>query len=275
MRNEPTAWGPSAVFARRYWVVILLPTVVAVAVTAALSWGDTRLFEADAKIFLSRYSVNVSLAGGQPAVADSVAVSRAQADVAESLQVAKATLEAVGTPADPSTLQDFARRSRVAAGDAVMTLSVADPDGNRAQQLAAAWAEESVALRRTLDARPLRAARARLAERIEEARDSGGRRSELVRSLIDKQSQLEAMEAIQLANGIVFQPAQSVRRLGTPFAKKLAFAGVAGLLLGVALALLLESRRSSRPPRPSLPDLMHEDDLYASAAPRSTERLRT
>lgn len=122
----------------------------------------------------------------------------------------------------------------------VLSFTVADHRPARAERLATAYARAYVGYRRTVDAAPYAGASRQLERRLAALKVAGREDSRLYDSLAAQQQQLESMVALQTSNATVIRPADEAAKVQPRPVRALAIAIPAGLLLGLALALLVD-----------------------------------
>jgi uncharacterized protein involved in exopolysaccharide biosynthesis len=240
-------------FLRRNLLLIAIPAIVVPLLSIVLVARDGSSYEGRAKIFFSRYQVASNVVVPQPSTLDPLSEAQSQAELAQIPLVVRRALRAAGVGSSESDVDSFLRRNKVAAGSGLVTFIVADSDRATAERLATEWARASLAVRRSVDSRPLARALRAIRARLRDLRAAGGERSVTYQSLIDKQVQLETLQSLQLANGALVQPAPRAERAGAGPVKTVVFAFIGGLALGLALALAREALQRDEPPPPRPP----------------------
>jgi succinoglycan biosynthesis transport protein ExoP len=230
---------------KRQWWVVLGCVVVSGAVAVALSARQASVYEASAKILLSRQDLASSLTGTTNAASsggDFDRVVQTQAELARTPEVASRALRIAKLSQTPDAF--LTRATAVASLESdLITLTVRDGSRTRAVTLANAYARGYTNYREELDTlavrRALREVRLNLASmRSGDARNQDRR---LYNSLVDKEQQLRTLEVLQTSNALVARAATDAERVKPrPFRN-----GVLGVILGLLLGLGLAFLRST------------------------------
>jgi succinoglycan biosynthesis transport protein ExoP len=231
-----------AVLRRRKWLAgqaVLLVTVGSV----LFSLDQEKLYQASAKVLLSRQNLANSLTGTQDPTlyvqADRIA--QTQADVARVATVADRVLRAV--PAGSLTVSQFLSRSSVSTAQNadMLTFHVTNHDPGLARRLVDAYAREYTIYRRQLDTASFQRARQSVHARMRTLERAGRQSSPLYARLVDRDEQLATMEALQTSNAYVVQSATKAVQV-QPRTVRNGLLGLAfGIVLGIALAFLWEA----------------------------------
>lgn len=231
----------------RHKLLIVLFALLAGAGSYLLSTRQTPRYEATSLVLLSNANVPSIVtntqnpnAGIQP---DRIAATQAQ--LARVPLVARQALRIARVrERTPSQLLAASRVSSDPSSD-ILSFAVDDNKAAVAERLATAYARAYVDYRRTVDAAPYVGAGRQLTRRLTQLRVDGRADSRLFDSLTTQQQQLQSIIALQTANAKVVRPADDAAKTQPRPERALAIGLPAGLLLGLALALLahvLDSR---------------------------------
>src|SRR6476646_9571502 len=231
-----------AVVRRRKWVVLQAVLLVPVA-AVVLSLQQHKVFESSAQVLLSRQNLSTNLTGTpDPSLfVQADRVTQTQADLARVEPIARKVVEKVH--ANGLTAAGLLRSSSVTelpnADLLVFTVRNADPALSR--RLASAYAQQYTIYRRRLDTGSLQRARAHVKARIAQLAREGQTGSALYNTLSSRNDLLATMETLGTSSAhVVQQPMGSAQVQPKP--ARNAFIGVAlGLILGLALAFLIEA----------------------------------
>jgi non-specific protein-tyrosine kinase len=227
---------------RRAWIVILVAVLVPL-VTIGLSRLQDPVYEASAKVLISRENLAATL-GSVPdtlASSDPVRFMQTQAGLARTTQVARSTLEST----NPSGLtpEAFLGVSSVhpETDSDLLVFSTQAPVSKDAVALANAYARSYTQYRNELETAPLRRALTSVTIRIDKLRGTGQSNSAFFSALLDKQQQLQTIQALKTDSATLVQPAVAAAKIQPQTAKRAQLALVFGLLLGLGLAFLIEA----------------------------------
>jgi non-specific protein-tyrosine kinase len=244
--GSESAWDTLAAYARvvrrRWWIVVLVGVLLPL-----LAIGFSRLqepvYEASAKVLISRENLAATL-GGVPdtlASSDPARFMQTQAGLARTSEVARRTLGA----SNPGglTAGEFLQASSVRpeADSDLLVFSATAPEPGDAVSLANAYARSYTQYRNQLETAPLQRALASVTSRIDKLRISGQDDSSFFAALLDKQQQLRTIQALKTDSATLVQPAVGASKIQPQTAKRAQLALVFGVLLGLALAFLLEA----------------------------------
>ena len=222
--------------------LIAFVALVSAGVAVLLSLRQEPLYEGSAEVLLSRQSLAASLTGtpdpflGQ----DAQRMAQTQADLARVPAVAEGTLAATR---EQMTVEEFLSRSSVepAANADILVFRVTAGNRELAGELTSEYARQFTAFRLELDTAALEGARAEVEERIASLEASGAAGSELYASLVEKESELRTMEALQTSNAFVVREATRAEQVQPEPVRNGILAFVLGLALGIALSYLRET----------------------------------
>jgi non-specific protein-tyrosine kinase len=231
-----------AVVRRRKWVVIQAVILVPVA-AVFLSLQQHKVFESSAQVLLSRQNLSTNLTGTpDPSLfVQADRVSQTQADLARVAPIARQVVEKVH--ANGLTAAGLLHSSSVTelpnADILVFTVKSAHPALSK--RLAYAYARQFTVFRRRLDTAQLHLARARVQKQLAQLGKKGQTGSALYNTLSSRSDLLATMETLGTSSAHVVQKPLGSAQV-QPKPARNAFVGVAlGLILGLALAFLLEA----------------------------------
>jgi succinoglycan biosynthesis transport protein ExoP len=242
VQNESSLRNALQVAWRRKWLIVL-PIVLVPLVAVWVSLRQETLYEASSAVFLSHQNLALRLEGiDDPSLGQEPArIAQTQAELARSPIVANRTLAAADVT--DRTWKDFLDRSEVSPrpNSDLLVFKVTDADPRLAIRLATQYGEQFTSWRRELDTAGLRAALTKVTTRIEELEAAGDRTSRLHASLVERQQQLETIQALETSGALVVRPANEAEQV-QPQPVPAAFVGIAlGINLGLALALVAEA----------------------------------
>jgi succinoglycan biosynthesis transport protein ExoP len=228
------------VLKRRWWVV-LLPLVVVPVAAVLLSLRQPALYEASAQVLISRDSLATQLEGLNDQTADDPERNaQTQAQLARVPQVARRALEAAQLDRSPSELLGASSVTPTPEAD-LLVFSVRDADPDVAASLANAYARQFTIYRRKLELDTLESARARVKAEIETLQARGDGDSAAYETLLKKDQQLLAMEALQTGRAVVVRVAPGATQIQPQPQRAASIALLLAIVLGVALAFLWEA----------------------------------
>jgi Mrp family chromosome partitioning ATPase/capsular polysaccharide biosynthesis protein len=228
--------------ARRKWVV--LPALLLVPLVAVvLSLREKPLYQASAEVLLSHQSLASSLSGltDPTASLQPDRVAQTQADLARVPEVARRALKAAGVR--DRSIHDLLNASSVStkSNADLLEFDVRDHNPRLAARLATAYARQFIVFRTALDSAALDAARKGIEQRLSQLRAAGATGSALYADLTAKSQQLVAIESLQTTSALLVRSAGSATKVAPRPLRSALLGVIFGLVLGVALAFLLEA----------------------------------
>ncbi len=222
------------------WVVVVVSTVLIAGLSYGFSKAQQKQYEATASLLFRDSEFDQKLFGStffQPSRdPDREALTNAKLvgfDV-----VARRAAGALGRNFTPKKLMATVDVAGEGRSD-VVTVTARDPSPETAANVANAWAEAYIAVRRDADRGKIAEAQ-RLIERSIRGLSDGPGSATRRRTLVDRQQQLEILESLQTGNAELAQPAQVPRQPSSPKPLRNGVAGgFLGLILGIFLALVL------------------------------------
>jgi succinoglycan biosynthesis transport protein ExoP len=225
---------------RQRWIIV--QAIVLVPVLALLySWHQTPVYQGSATVLLSRQNLADQLTNAQNPTANSNTLVPTQAAVARVADIARRTIAQLGLTT--VTAEQFLASSSVSQSLNADTLgfNYRSTDASLARRGASAYAQNYVAYRRALDTASFEGARREVDARIKQLVAQGDAKGALYTSLVEREQQLQTLEALQTSNAAVVQTAQSaVKVVPKPMRN-----GVLGLFLGLVLGLGLAFLRET------------------------------
>ncbi len=231
-----------SVIRRQKWVV-LAAVVLVPALALVMSFRQQKLYEAKAQVLLSQQDLAASLTGtqGSPALQQSDRIAATDAKLVRVSPVLQGVLKAVPVPG--LTVSGLRSHSHVSADPVsnILTFSVTQQGGTLAKRLATEYARQFTAYQRQLDSLPIQRALRTVESRLSQLPEGGGTQRALYESLVNKEQQLRAMEALGSANTFVVQEADGAAKVQPEPARSGALGLALGLLIGIGLAFLVEA----------------------------------
>jgi polysaccharide biosynthesis transport protein len=239
------------ILSRRKRVVILVVLLMP-AVAFAASLRQDKLYEASTDVLLMRQNLANTLTQTPESTYDFGRVIQTQADVAESPEIAQSVARATRIPG--RTEQVIHSRTTVTGqpNKDLITFDVRDPEPDVAVRLANAYASAYIAYRRDLETQAVTAARREVQAQIRAPHARGETDSRLFATLVEKSEQLRTLESLQAANAFVSSPSRSAAQVQPRTVRNIVLAVLIGLLIGIALAFLVEALETR---------LRHADDV--------------
>ncbi|MGH2906339.1 MAG: YveK family protein, partial [Solirubrobacterales bacterium] len=225
---------------RRRWLVVAACVVAFPAAALLLASRQETLYKAESKVLLNQTNLANALTDTpDPSLrVDRDRLAKTQIEIAAQPEIARRTLRALHI--ENITAAELEKNVEVTAEPKTDLLVVGVTDGGpeQAKKLATMYAAQYTVYRAQLDSsainRTLREVNARL--------DSGGGSKELRDSLKEKQAELRTMQTLQTKNSIIVRRADSAQKVQPAPRRDAALSLLLGLIVGVSLALLLESR---------------------------------
>lgn len=224
---------------RRLWI-ILVCTLAAGVAALAFSLAQTKQYTAEASLLFRDPGFDARLFG-------SPVFSANDPDREAATNIELVSLDAVAdrTAADidaPLTGSEISEKVKIRSeGQSdVVTVAATDPDPAVAASLANSFAENYIEFRREADRARVQAAKRSITRDLRQLERTDSSQAE-VNSLQNQLNQLRTLEALQTGNAELVQPAEVPVSASSPQPVRNALIGLSGgLLLGIAMALLLE-----------------------------------
>jgi polysaccharide biosynthesis transport protein len=225
---------------RKWWLIA--PTILVPTLAVALSLHQHKVYQAKAEVVVNRQNLAASLAGTADTTAfqDPTRFVETQARIASIPEVAARTLRALGLQ---RTVDDLLANSDVTAEPNVDLLAfrVRDRDPQLARRLASEYARQFSRYHTEVDTTALSRTLTEVRSRIDEVQNRGGASAALLRSLLDKEQQLQTLESLQSANAFLVRPSDVAGKI-RPRPLLNGFIGVLlGFGLGLGLVFLIEA----------------------------------
>ena len=222
--------------------LMVLMGIVAVPITAvALSSQQNAEYRASAEVLLRTESLVTTLTGvpGQTAGQNPQRLLDTQARLARVPEIAAA---AVAKESD-MTAADLLDMSSVSADPSadILTFSVNAPSPEQAIRLTNAYASAYTRYQALLDRRPVSETLVSVSARLQQLRDAGVTSGLHYSSLVAQQQQLESFLALPSQSAVVVDRAETASKTKPRPAFAALVGAVAGILLGIAMALVWEA----------------------------------
>jgi polysaccharide biosynthesis transport protein len=230
------------VIRRRKWIIVSAVVLVPL-VAIILSVRQTPVYEASAKVLLSRSNLANSLTGVQDSgvVVDDRTLVQTQADFARVPEIANRVLTKLGLRStSPDQFLDDSSVSTATDSD-ILTFKVRNTDADLASREATEYARQYTRYRHEHDTASLESARQGVARRIDELVAAGQGGSSLYGGLVAREQELQTMEALQTSNASVIQTAGDAKQVSPTTLKNAVLGLFLGLVLGLGLAFLREA----------------------------------
>jgi tyrosine-protein kinase len=221
---------------RRKWI-ILLALVAVPTMAVALSMRQEALYQATSQVLLNRQNLSGILSGvtDPNTYYQPERLAQTQAELARVPQVGQRVISAAGLT-DRTPASFLASSSVVAEPDTdLLDFTVVDRDRETAARLANIYAAQFTRYRSELDGAAIDRARQGVSERISELEANGDTNSVVYRNLVEKEQQLQTIQALQTSTlSVVKQASRAYQIQPRPFRN-----GVFGILLGLGLGIVL------------------------------------
>ncbi len=228
-----------ATLRERWWIVVGCAVLAAV-VAFAYFYTREPLYQATAKVMRESTNLDQALFGARVFdTNDQERALRTGAALVKTDTVAKMVKQQLGTPRSPGQLLDMLSVSPSTVTD-MMSITAVSPDPAEASQVANAFAEQFILFRQASDRATLSAAREKIAAELSGMSDEE-LDSERGRTLLQKYEELGILESMQTGGFALVQSAGVPSSSFYPrFIWSSGIAGIAGIILGLALAFLLQ-----------------------------------
>lgn len=230
------------VIRRRKWIVLQV-LVMLPAAAILLSLWQKPLYEGTAEVLLSRQNLAASLTGAtDPAVfQEPDRIAQTQAELASVPLVAGRVLRELDL--DDRTAGELLEMTTIEARDNadLLQFRVRDRDAELAARLATEYGNQYISYRQELDTAGIRLARDGVRERIESLEATNAQNTPGYASLVDKEQQLQTLEALQTANAFVVRPADIGAQVQPRPVRDAMLAVAFAVVLAIALAFLWEA----------------------------------
>ena len=226
------------VLRRRKWIVLQV-VVLAPLAAVVFSLNQQHLYRATAEVYLTNRDFTLLLTGvGGYTPADRILATAAE--LARTPTVADAAVKSAGLPG--RTGSDLLARSSVdpKPNADLLDFNVTDAEPQAAARLATEYAKKFIEFRHQLDTQQLKRAEAQVTTQLRQLESIGSTRSPLYLTLVQKQQQLQAIEAL-LTPPILTRPATGATQVQPQPLRN----GLLGLLIGLGLGLALAFLRDT------------------------------
>ena len=241
-RSDAGFWRLTSLVWRHKWLIVLV-FVVVVGGAVALSKRQQHVYQGSAQVVLSRQTIAAYLSGFND-VNSSQPASRyvdTQAQLARTSEVAASTLEAAGLTG--RSVDAFLSASSVQTDPNldVLTFIVRDRDPALASRLATSYADAFVKSRQQLDLATITSARNLVVAELDRLTQAGDTSSTTYRTFQDKRQQLDVLMVLSPAKSDVVLPSPDAPQVQPRTLRNMAVAIVAALIIGLGLALFVDS----------------------------------
>ena len=240
--NRPTTLADYlAVLQRRKWIVIALPLIAAVS-AYAISETKSARYRSTAKVLVNRSSVVSTITNIQdPSLGDPTRFLTTEASIARAPALAERVVSAAGiSGVSPGAFLSASSVSPENEAD-ILDIKVTWPTSQGAVALANAYAQEFTRYKTQLDTQKINAALKTLKARIATLSAEGATTSPSYGTLLQYQSQLETVGTLLANNTSVLTPAGGAEQVQPRPGHTAVLGGLLGVVLGLGLALLLET----------------------------------
>lgn len=265
--------------ARRRWLVIVLLALLVPAISVLISLRQEARYAASSEVLVKRQNLAASLTPGQVPYTDAQTAERVvetQVQLARVPDLAERVIAAAGLTGR-YTAADLLDASTVAAKPKtdILVFSVEWPSASDARALAGLYADQFTTYRRQLDTTELDALSKSVGDQLASIDRSAGGPSPLSADLRDKLRQIQTLQALQTSSAVVVRQPGTAAKVGpTPLTM-----GTGGLLLGLilggALAFLLESLDTRVRKSAEVTEILGLPLLARLPAPASSLRKRS
>jgi len=225
---------------RRGWIAVLAAVLIP-AGAVYYSLKQPKLYQADATVLLSRQNLAATISGIPDYSFYDPSVAQTQAELAKVPEVAQRTIRAAGIR--DLTAPQLLGETQVTpqTGTDLLTFNVNDGSASRAMRLATEYARQYTLYRRDIDTASIKGALQDLRGRLGQLVAQGKSGSAAYKDLVQRQQQLQTLEALQTSNAsLVREATGAVQVQPRPFRNGVV--GLAlGLIVGIGLALLWEA----------------------------------
>ena len=217
----------------------LIAAIVVLATLIALAYSATRdaSYQSTAEVLLNRQNIAATLAGA-PDPNSNEDPGRYAITQAELARVPAVLSEAIEISGVEIGIDEFREQSDVSSSpdSDLLDFEVDNPDPEAARLLVNAYAEAFTTYREDLDTRALRRAELAFTERLDQLAEAGEEGSELYRSLIATQQELQLSRTLQGAHAIVVRSADDAEKTQPRPVRTAALGFVLGCLLALMVA---------------------------------------
>jgi len=222
---------------RRKWIILQAVVIVPI-VAVSLATRQDALYKATADVLINTRDVSGSLTGvGSLNYQDPVRLAQTQAELAQSLEVAKNVVRTTQADISPARFLEIASATPYTDSD-LIGLSVVDTSRSRAVRLATAYAQEFTEYRSALDTADLDEALAGVQDRLLTITD---KESPLYQRLLEREQQLQELKALQAQPLTLVRPATAASQVAPRPLRNGLLGLLLGLVLGFGLAFLREA----------------------------------
>jgi len=237
---------------RRRWSLLAVVVVVPAAAVASSLTQPAR-YQASAQVLLTSQVLaealtNLPGTGTDGDTPDRLASTQAQ--LAKNPTVARRTLAQLGLPASLAGELLAATTVTTSTDSNLLLFAVQDHDQARATALVNAYARQYTRFRSQIDTAPIARARSYVRRQIRDLRTSGQRGSTLYRQMVNKDTQLQTLQALQTGSSMLVRPAQGAAQIAPRPLRN----GLLALLVGVVLAIGVAFLREALDTRVRNPD---------------------
>jgi succinoglycan biosynthesis transport protein ExoP len=225
---------------RRGWIAVLAAVLIP-AGAVYYSLKQPKLYQADATVLLSRQNLAATISGIPDYSFYDPSVAQTQAELAKVPEVAERTLRATGIH-DLTASQLLGETQVIPQRDTdLLSFIVIDGSVLRAMRLATEYARQYTLYRRDIDTASIKRASQDVSGRLEQLVAQGKGGGAAYKDLVQRQQQLQTLEALQTSNASVVRKATGAAQV-QPRPFRNGFVGLAlGLIVGIGLALLWEA----------------------------------